>query len=116
MASDARLDVMLSLPILHALPGVRVGRSRPSSAHAVPFDAGPHPGWRSDPRNGQAQQPPRSLLRWSTLVCGRVVVPSSPLALHGTARFGSAPLRATRLLLAPPVVSEERSVNHAQTW
>jgi len=58
MASDALLDVMLLLPILHAIPGVRVGRSRPSSAHAVPFDAGPHPGWRSGPRNGQAQQPP----------------------------------------------------------
>src|SRR6266705_214485 len=37
MASDALLDVMLSLRTWHALPGVRVGRSRPSSAHAVPY-------------------------------------------------------------------------------
>ena len=40
---------------------------------------------------------------------GRIVVLSSPLALHGTARFGPTPLRATRLPRAPPVVSEERS-------
>jgi len=40
MVSDALLDVMLALPTLHALPGVRVGRSRPFRAHAVPFDTG----------------------------------------------------------------------------
>jgi hypothetical protein len=49
-------------------------------------------------------------------VFGRVVVPSSPLALQGTARCGTAPLRATRLPLAPPIVSEECSVDHAQAW
>jgi len=64
--------------------------------------------------NGQAQQPSKSAegipscldVSWSFI----------PLALHGTARFGPAPLRATRLLLAPPVVSEERSVDQAWAW
>ena len=56
MASDARLDVMVSLPTLHARPGVQVGRSSPLSAHAVPFDTGPQPGGRAGPGNGQAQQ------------------------------------------------------------
>src|SRR6266852_1680556 len=57
MTSDVLLYVMLSLPTSYALPGVRVGRSCPSSAHAVPFDTGPQPGCRSGPGNGQAQQP-----------------------------------------------------------